>query len=421
MPNPSLAPNYRMSGITTRSRRVRVPNEGPPRGRSRRGCWTCRIRRKKCDERRNPENNCQSCVRLGIECLGWDENRPEWFKDTERLQAFKKTIKDRTSARTRGSESSLASFIASSAPLPPPAGSVRPNQPHSVTRPTPSSLLPNPISILELNSYPSVPFLSLPPSLLRPASPFSQECFNYRFFIENAQKLANKTELPGHCRDGVRDTTLLGRWKQDELDRGRLSNRELARRARAIEEKLNTEYEALSEQMVNHPSQSQLEEDDLFEFFTWDEAVDQADSPFSDQWWVGGPGISSSPRSPPTQEEPPRSQALVGGTGPVQTAASCRDLPFSLPYLTTLLYLYAILSGLNHRVPEISSTSERILNILSHKESHRGIPGSQLLFAAALVACLSESKIAQSIFSELNGNCDDFLAQECATALAEKP
>ncbi|CAG8665921.1 512_t:CDS:1, partial [Acaulospora colombiana] len=62
-----------------------------------------------------------------------------------------------------------------------------------------------------------------------------------------------------------------------------------------------------------------------------------------------------------------------------------------------------------------------ILNILSHKESHRAVPESQLLFAAALVACLSENKTAQSVFSEINGNCENFLAQECATALAEKP
>ncbi|CAG8740726.1 9036_t:CDS:2, partial [Acaulospora colombiana] len=235
------------------------------------------LRRKKCDERRNSENNCQSCVRLEIECLGWEENRPEWFQDAERVRVFKKAIKDRTSTRNKGSESSLASIIAATAPPPPTAGNVRPNQPHSATRPAPSSLLPNPISILELNPYPSVPFLQLPSSLLRPATPFSQECFNYRFFIENAQKLANLTELPIPCIHGVRETSLLGRWKQDELDRGRLSNRELARRARTIEEKLNTEYEVASEDMIKHGNQSQQQEEDMLEYFTWvDEEADQA-------------------------------------------------------------------------------------------------------------------------------------------------
>lgn len=43
--------------------------------RSRSGCWTCRLRRKKCDERRP---GCETCERLGISCHGY-ANRPEWM------------------------------------------------------------------------------------------------------------------------------------------------------------------------------------------------------------------------------------------------------------------------------------------------------------------------------------------------------
>jgi hypothetical protein len=143
---------------------------------------------------------------------------------------------------------------------------VRPNLSHSVTRPVPSSLLPNPTSILESTLYPSVPPLVLPPSLLRPASPFSQECFNYHFFIENVETLANDAGLPFPYAEGIRKTSSLGRWKQDELDRGRLSNRELARRARDIEDQLNIAHDALNDQMVKYGIQSRREEEAMLEF-----------------------------------------------------------------------------------------------------------------------------------------------------------
>jgi len=49
-------------------------------GRNRLGCHTCRIRRKKCDERKDLSNggSCDTCLRLNIECLGWGPSRPAW-------------------------------------------------------------------------------------------------------------------------------------------------------------------------------------------------------------------------------------------------------------------------------------------------------------------------------------------------------
>ncbi|KAG2359448.1 hypothetical protein BDR07DRAFT_1336806 [Suillus spraguei] len=43
------------------------------------GCWTCRLRRKKCDEQRE-DNSCHTCKRLRLDCLGWGTRRPEWMR-----------------------------------------------------------------------------------------------------------------------------------------------------------------------------------------------------------------------------------------------------------------------------------------------------------------------------------------------------
>jgi hypothetical protein len=64
------------------------------------GCWTCRlasfsmgvfvstdtdvahyrIRRKRCDEKPDKDNQCQTCVRLHLQCLGFGTKRPEWLR-----------------------------------------------------------------------------------------------------------------------------------------------------------------------------------------------------------------------------------------------------------------------------------------------------------------------------------------------------
>jgi len=49
----------------------------PPRSKA--GCWTCRIRRKRCDETQDDTGACLACKRLDIECLGWGTKRPEWY------------------------------------------------------------------------------------------------------------------------------------------------------------------------------------------------------------------------------------------------------------------------------------------------------------------------------------------------------
>lgn len=60
-----------------------------PRSLSRSGCWTCRIRHKKCDEI-SPE--CLECESRTITCHGYGR-RPHWMDDPALLSAEKQRIK----------------------------------------------------------------------------------------------------------------------------------------------------------------------------------------------------------------------------------------------------------------------------------------------------------------------------------------
>lgn len=67
--------------------------------RSRNGCWTCRLRRKKCDER---HPNCVQCQNLNITCYGFGE-RPDWMdggeQEREELGAIKLAIVNNAACR----------------------------------------------------------------------------------------------------------------------------------------------------------------------------------------------------------------------------------------------------------------------------------------------------------------------------------
>ncbi|CAK7231099.1 hypothetical protein SCUCBS95973_007798 [Sporothrix curviconia] len=69
----------------------------PPRSSA--GCWTCRLRRKKCDEARPV---CEGCAALEIECL-YSEARPSWMDNGPRQRAMadrlKLAVKDRAAWR----------------------------------------------------------------------------------------------------------------------------------------------------------------------------------------------------------------------------------------------------------------------------------------------------------------------------------
>ncbi|KAJ7170902.1 fungal-specific transcription factor domain-containing protein [Mycena crocata] len=61
--------------------------------RAKSGCYTCRIRRKKCDERANHEGHCETCVRLRLQCLGFGAKRPEWLRESRNVSEMRDKIK----------------------------------------------------------------------------------------------------------------------------------------------------------------------------------------------------------------------------------------------------------------------------------------------------------------------------------------
>jgi hypothetical protein len=58
--------------------------------RGRRGCWTCRIRHRRCDES-SPE--CKECSTRSITCYGYDLEPPEWMSNDQLLQKELRQIK----------------------------------------------------------------------------------------------------------------------------------------------------------------------------------------------------------------------------------------------------------------------------------------------------------------------------------------
>ncbi|KAJ6624042.1 fungal-specific transcription factor domain-containing protein [Mycena sp. CBHHK59/15] len=85
--------------------------------RAKSGCYTCRIRRKKCDERANQDGHCETCVRLRLQCLGFGAKRPEWLRESrnvsdmrDKIKSFlaaQGMIKGHSGAGPRGSEHDL--------------------------------------------------------------------------------------------------------------------------------------------------------------------------------------------------------------------------------------------------------------------------------------------------------------------------
>ncbi|KZP00398.1 hypothetical protein CALVIDRAFT_552695 [Calocera viscosa TUFC12733] len=95
----------RVSGMGGKSKR-KVAGPRPSRNdkgpRAKTGCWTCRVRRKKCGGRlAHQDANCVDCVRLGINCLGWGEKRPQWLRKPGAVIAARENIKRELMAKGR--------------------------------------------------------------------------------------------------------------------------------------------------------------------------------------------------------------------------------------------------------------------------------------------------------------------------------
>ncbi|RFU35074.1 hypothetical protein B7463_g1279, partial [Scytalidium lignicola] len=65
--------------------------------RSHTGCWTCRLRKRKCDEKKP---TCSECVFLGLNCHGYAE-RPTWMDRGPKQKAQLTIIKQKVAEATR--------------------------------------------------------------------------------------------------------------------------------------------------------------------------------------------------------------------------------------------------------------------------------------------------------------------------------
>ncbi|TCD71987.1 hypothetical protein EIP91_000119 [Steccherinum ochraceum] len=84
MPDLPSSPRKTVSSTSqaAKAQTQKKPGAPKPKGavRAKSGCYTCRIRRKKCDEQPNAEGACQTCVRLRLQCLGFGAKRPDWMR-----------------------------------------------------------------------------------------------------------------------------------------------------------------------------------------------------------------------------------------------------------------------------------------------------------------------------------------------------
>jgi hypothetical protein len=68
---------------------LRTSDMGGPL-RSKHGCWTCRLRKKKCDEVRP---HCATCASLTITCYGYG-SKPDWMDNGEKEKAIANSLRE---------------------------------------------------------------------------------------------------------------------------------------------------------------------------------------------------------------------------------------------------------------------------------------------------------------------------------------
>lgn len=63
------------------------------------GCWSCRLRRVKCDgQSSTPGESCANCRRRHIKCIGWGPKRPASTRDKEAVSAYKAEMKENSAS-----------------------------------------------------------------------------------------------------------------------------------------------------------------------------------------------------------------------------------------------------------------------------------------------------------------------------------
>lgn len=59
------------------------------------GCWTCKCRRKKCDE---TQPHCLACSNLGLRCDGYAPERPSYMCNAEENEEYRATLSEQVRA-----------------------------------------------------------------------------------------------------------------------------------------------------------------------------------------------------------------------------------------------------------------------------------------------------------------------------------
>ncbi|CAE7135468.1 unnamed protein product [Rhizoctonia solani] len=143
LPGPSRRGRGRPPGSTS-ERTTTDSSLSAPGGvastRTKNGCWSCRVRRKKCDEgATGRDGSCGNCTRLEIDCLGWGAKRPDWMKNKSEVEAWKARVTQ--SLKDKGM---IRGVPRTNAPAPPPF-TTNPRVGRNVTPPESSNSL-SPVS-----------------------------------------------------------------------------------------------------------------------------------------------------------------------------------------------------------------------------------------------------------------------------------
>lgn len=325
MSNPDLDfPNYQSaSGISRRKT----------------GCWTCRIRRKRCDEIQDEEGRCQECRRLKIPCAGWGEKRPEHLKDEENLQTFKSAIKRQLMTRAPHSKGGLT-------PVSAPMQGVLSGPGCEMAEGTGDGIVDDG-GINEHAMYQQTNQQYRMYS--NTSSRNSPEMFDYPGLAAQLYTIAQAVHFPAEYMVHVLQIAELGQWKGIQDSQGTLSYRELARRGKDIERVL------LGQVMPNSGS-------------TLHNAYPMASNT----------GYSSSGHNITLM---PTSQLI------------CTQ--------TCLFMLHCVISGPNPRVPELAGAARNITSRFASIPGNER--SAMLIFPLCIAAILADETEIQYIQTLLNG------------------
>lgn len=337
-----------MSSLRVNSRQESPLGQPTTISRRKTGCWTCRIRRKRCDEIQDENGKCQECVRLNIPCAGWGEQRPEWAKDEENLRNFKESIKRQlmTRAPSRGVSAATTAVI--------PSSSGR----EAADAHGEHMLDDDYISSQEYNNG------------SRAESP---EVFDYPGLATQLFDIARVCQLPHEYMVFVAQIAELGQWKAVQDANGILSYRELARRGQAIE----------------------------LSIFGQTTQASQAS---------GYANYSYSPSAPvhslaPQMGYVPNMQALHPAHGIAQSSQFVNMVSQAPP--TQLIHmdacvsmLHCVVSGPNPRVPELTNATRTILS--RFQSIHVAQRTVSLLFPLCIAGILGDNAESQLVQSQVN-------------------